>query len=155
MTSSRDLIAAILRDPLDPALPLEVQAFLFGTKEGAALVRDALDGDLRAAIRLVEKLLPGWQYRIGRCRAVDWAMLMPDWDSPLHRPRLELELNSEPGIYHDIEVPIRPPHGEYPTLALVIAVIKTVAYTRRCLNNGRIARRRQLREERKANSATW
>lgn len=152
MTGTRELVAAILSDPSDPFLHREVQAYLFGTAEGVAMVRDACEGDLHAAIRLVGKALPGWQYLVGRTCDRDWVTLMPDWSNSLHRPRLEWELSSAADACHRIEVPVSPPNGRYPALVLVIAVIKAVAQTRRCMNKGRIARQRQLREERKAKS---
>jgi hypothetical protein len=85
-----------------------------------------------AALALVNKVLPGWCWRIGTCCVSDDAWLAPDWNSPVHGPRLRQELG-EPvrGSVLDegIDVDRRPP-GNVP-LAIIEALLEALIAKRK------------------------
>lgn len=75
------------------------------------------------AVRMVNKVLPGWFWRVATCCVSDDAWVGPDYNDPAHRERLLREfpqINGEE--WTDItDIDLRPP-GK-PAYALVLSVI--------------------------------
>ena len=86
-------------------------------------VSEPYTASLDAAIALVERLLPGWGWRIGTCYISDDAFLFPDCNCPVHGERLMKEFGSQfsPGEeWSDLtDVDLRPPRK---TLAIALLI---------------------------------
>lgn len=89
----------------------------------------ALNGSLDAAITLVELMLPGWWWQLGKCSVSDDARLCPDFNHPVHGERLMREfgqVEGDPSVYwQDItDVDLRP--AGRPAIALLIALFRAL-----------------------------
>jgi hypothetical protein len=82
-----------------------------------------------AALALVERVVPGWCWRIGTCHVSDDAWVAPDWNDPAHSARLRAELG-EPvfGTLFDqgADVDRRPP-GNLPLAILEALLMALIA----------------------------
>ena len=77
-----------------------------------------------ATVLMVQNALPGWVWRLCDCHLSSEALLMPDWNDPVHGDRLRAELG-EPvhgtWLDHGIDIELRPA-GRVPQ-ALCIALL--------------------------------
>jgi hypothetical protein len=87
-----------------------------------------LTTDLSAAVALLERVLPGWWWRVGTCCVSDDATIGPDYNSPVHGERLRREFPLTP--HEDgcggwlVDVDQRPPHSVAKALTLAILMAK-------------------------------
>lgn len=61
--------------------------FLFDGKPGEPII------DLQLAANMVKENLPGWCWNVGTCCVSDDAWVAPDFNDPVHGPRLHAELD--------------------------------------------------------------
>ena len=101
-------------------------------------IEEAVDGDGRrlgwgpypytskidAARGLLDRVLPGWSYRVARCAVSDDAWVIPDFNCPVHGERLRATLRQ--GIdWSDLtDVDLRPSGRE--ATALCISILKAL-----------------------------
>lgn len=102
----------------------------------------AAQGDMNAAVLVVQAELPGWLWRMASCHLSDDAWVQPDFGHPVHGPRLQaewpLECQRDPLGYLMTDIDLRP--AGRPSIALLIAVlcaIKAVEENRRLGRWGR------------------
>ncbi len=108
----------------------------FGLWEWRGLPRDFVSmlrergptTDLSTAVALLERVLPGWWWRVGTCCVSDDATIGPDYNSPVHGERLRREFPLTP--HEDgcggwlVDADQRPPHSVAKALTLAILMAK-------------------------------
>lgn len=77
-----------------------------------------------AAVALVEKMLPGWGWRVATCCVSDDAWVFPDFNSPEHGERLRREFREDIDWVALTDVDLRPPGR--PAIALVISMFRAL-----------------------------
>ncbi|CAN7301136.1 hypothetical protein LJR221_001498 [Agrobacterium tumefaciens] len=101
-------------------------------------IEEAIDGDGRrlgwgpypytskidAARGLLDRVLPGWSYRVARCAVSDDAWVMPDFNCPVHGERLRGELRQDIDWTDLTDVDLRPSGRE--ATALCISILKAL-----------------------------
>lgn len=90
----------------------------------------AFTSDLNAPVKLLERILPGFAWKVGTCCVSDDAWVVPDLNCPIHGERL-LKQYGEPefGSIWDAGVDIdRRPSGTV-AIALCLAVVTAYAET--------------------------
>lgn len=101
-------------------------------------IEDAIDGDGRrldwgpypytskidAARGLLDRVLPGWSYRVARCAVSDDAWVIPDFNCPIHGERLRAELRQDIDWSDLTDVDLRPSGRE--ATALCISILKAL-----------------------------
>jgi hypothetical protein len=85
-----------------------------------------LTGSIDAVVSLVERVLPGWLWRIASCSVSDDAWVMPDFNHPVHGPALlkwatNAELQDWFTAHPETDIDQRPPGR--PALALCKALV--------------------------------
>lgn len=82
---------------------------------------------LDASIALVERVLPGWWWKVGTCSVSDDACIAPDFNSPIHGDRLQAQFpNVVPGSELDAGFDVdRRPAGN-PALALIESLLRAL-----------------------------
>lgn len=83
---------------------------------------DDLTSSLDAAIALVERVLPGWGWRVATCSVSDDAWVFPDFNCPVHGERLRKEFRQDIEWTDLTDVDLRPPGRT--AIALLIALLK-------------------------------
>lgn len=82
--------------------------------------------DLSAIVALIERVLPGWAWKVGKCHLSDDAWVCPDHNDPKHSDRLHREFPVVPGNCWDQGFDIdRRPAGN-PALALCLAFARAL-----------------------------
>lgn len=87
--------------------------------------------------QLIQRLLPGWAWRVASCCVSDDAWVFPDFNDPIHGPRLLAEFPQEearrdPLEFLGTDIDLRPPGRE--AIALCIALL--TALKARSAKNG-------------------
>lgn len=84
----------------------------------------AYSTSLDAAVALVNRLLPGWSWRVANCSVSDDAWLLPDFNCPIHGERLRSELRQDIDWTDITDVDLRP--SGRPALALCISLLVAI-----------------------------
>ncbi|AZO29391.1 hypothetical protein [Mesorhizobium sp. M1B.F.Ca.ET.045.04.1.1] len=94
----------------------------------------AFTSDLNAAVKLLERILPGFAWKIGTCCVSDDAWVVPDFNCPTHGERLLKEYGKPaPRSIWDVGIDIdRRPPGNV-AIALCLAVVTAYAETLRMM----------------------
>lgn len=79
---------------------------------------------LDAAVALVERVLPGWSWRVATCCVSDDAWVQPDFNCPVHGERLKREFREDIDWVELTDVDLRP--SGRPAIALVIAALRAL-----------------------------
>lgn len=101
-------------------------------------IEEAIDGDGRrlgwgpypytskidAARGLLDRVLPGWSYRVARCAVSDDAWVIPDFNCPVHGERLRAALRQDIDWSDLTDVDLRPSGRE--ATALCISILKAL-----------------------------
>ncbi len=77
-----------------------------------------------AARGLLDRVLPGWAYRVARCAVSDDAWVIPDFNCPVHGERLRAELRQDIDWSDLTDVDLRPSGRE--ATALCISILKAL-----------------------------
>lgn len=77
-----------------------------------------------AARGLLDRVLPGWSYRVARCAVSDDAWVIPDFNCPVHGERLRAELRQDIDWSDLTDVDLRPSGRE--ATALCISILKAL-----------------------------
>ncbi len=80
-----------------------------------------LTGSINDAVDLVERVLPGWGWRVATCCVSDDAWLFPDFNSPIHGERLRREFREDVDWTDLTDVDLRP--SGRPAIALLISML--------------------------------
>lgn len=81
----------------------------------------ALSGDMNAAVKLLNTVLPGWGWRMATCCVSDDAWIFPDYNCPSHGERLKKEFDERIPWIDLTDVDLRPPGR--PAVALLISIL--------------------------------
>lgn len=90
----------------------------------------AFTSDLNAPVKLLERILPGFAWKIGTCCVSDDAWVVPDLNCPVHGERLMKQYGKvEVGSIWDagVDIDLRP--SGTPAIALCLAVVTAYAET--------------------------
>lgn len=74
-------------------------------------------------LALVERVLPGWAWKVGSCSVSDDFWLVPDFNCPVHGERLKAEL-SEAEWHEGIDIDRRP--SGQPALAVIEGLLQAL-----------------------------
>jgi hypothetical protein len=129
---------------VDGAVWCAVNGYPFVMWDGAGCVYRGKDGishiasnnisnytaSLDAAVALVERVLPGWSWRVATCHVSDDAWLIPDFNHPIHGERLMREFGKaegDPSAYWQeaTDVDLRP--SGRPAIALILALLRVLS----------------------------
>lgn len=93
----------------------------------AAFGMPAYTASLDAAVALVERVLPGWGWRVATCCVSDDAWIFPDFNHPVHGERLKREFREDIDWVEITDVDLRP--SGRPAIALLIATLKALDHS--------------------------
>jgi hypothetical protein len=101
----------------DREVDLMIAQVVLGRSIGVARFTASID----AAVALVERVLPGWGYRVAKCSVSDDAWVFPDFNCPVHGERLRREFRQDVDWTGITDVDLRP-SGREP-IALILSML--------------------------------